>query len=565
MERKFRVMIINPPHVVHRQRPKRACFPFSLGYLGAYLRKYGYEVSLLDAVVEGFNTDVPAGGNLIAYGLRLEEIRERIAAERPDVVGLSCIFHNTYWTTLAVAKVAKEQLGVPYVVVGGTHIAGLPDPVLRNPFVDFMILGEGEYSFRDLLDVLAHGSSAYTDISGLAFRDNDDIVVNPKLNFSTSLDTIPWPARDLLPMEKYIRINSPHGAVTSGERTAEIFTSRGCDRKCTFCASTRALGQLMRDSQGNVTSSRTLTFVGRPVDDVIAELRHLKETYDIRVIQFEDDNLIADKKRVIALMRAMVEQRLDFKWTLPNGLDFSHLDEEIIRWMKRSGCVSIIATIESGDQHTLRHIMKKPINLEKVPPLVRECEREGIDLIGAFIVGMPGETYESVRRTFDFAAKHFLEANIHIFLPLPGTPAFDECREKGYIGMDYLDRMEHDFRIPKVNTPLWTAQELDRFVRRQYLLYFAKAVCRHPVKFIRRYLKAYAAAPSRFLRFFKFWLIRGSTGKVQRPAWGAECEAATIAYSAGDKYLRSEFLIKKGMRIPLDGAGTKRLPAAAVD
>lgn len=548
-----KVMVINPPHVIHRQRPKRACFPFSLGYLGGYLRKHGYPVSLLDAVVEGFETDVEAGGNLIAYGLRLEEIRERIAGERPDVLGLSCIFHNTYWPTLALAKIAKEQLGVPHVVVGGTHICGLPDPVLRNPFIDFMILGEGEYSFKELLEALYSGGGDYSGIGGLAFRHAGEVVVNAKLNFSRSLDGIPWPARDLLPMEKYITINSPHGAVATGARTAEIFTSRGCDRKCTFCASTRMLGQLMRTPGGEVASNRTLTYLGRNVDDVIAEMRHLREAYDIGALQFEDDNFIADKQKVIGIMRAMVEERFDFKWTLPNGLDFSHLDEEIIHWMRRSGCVSVIATIESGDQHTLRHIMKKPIVLEKVPPLVREFERQGIDVIGAFIIGMPGETFESVRRTYRFAADHFLEANVHIFLPLPGTPAYDECRAKGYIGADYLDRMEHDFRIPKVNTPLWTAQDLDAFARRQYLLYFLRVMARHPIKFVLRYWRAYASEPSRLLRFVKFWMIRGGPKGPQRPAWGADLDLEDVAYAVGDKYLRSEFLIKKGMRIPVAG------------
>lgn len=549
MIRRPKVMIVNPPHVIHRQRPKRACFPFSLGYLGAYLRKHDVPVVLLDAVVEGFEMEIPAGGNLIAYGLRLEEIQERIEAERPDVLGLSCIFHNTYWPTLALAKVAKEQLGVPYVVVGGTHIAGLPDPVLRNPFIDFLVLGEGEYTFRALLGALFNGGDR-DSISGLAYRDDDSIVVTPKVNFSGTLDAIPWPARDLLPMEKYIQINSPHGAVATGRRTAELFTSRGCDRKCTFCASTRMLGQLMKTAKGAMTSDRTLTYIGRDMADVVAELRHLKERYDVGAIQFEDDNFIADKPRVIALMQAMVEERFNFKWTLPNGLDFSHLDEEIIHWMKKSGCVSVIATIESGDQHTLRHLMKKPIDLEKVPPLVREFERQGIDLIGAFIVGMPGETYESVRRTFQFAARHFLEANIHIFLPLPGTPAYDECRASGHIGPDYLDRMEHDFRIPKVNTPLWTAVELDRFVRRQYLLYFLKVLLRHPIRFIHRYWQAYAAEPSRLLRFLRFWMIRANPAEAQRPLWGGPALEG-VAYHVGTRYLKSEFLIKKGMRIPM--------------
>src|SRR3989344_5726944 len=110
-----KIMIINPPHIVHKHRPKRACFPFSLGYLGAYLRKHGYDVVLLDAIVEGFDTEVLVEGNLIAYGLTLDEIKERIADAHPDVVGLSCIFHNTYHSSLALAKIAKEDLGVPLV------------------------------------------------------------------------------------------------------------------------------------------------------------------------------------------------------------------------------------------------------------------------------------------------------------------------------------------------------------------------------------------------------------------------------------------------------------------
>ena len=399
-----KIMIINPPHIVHKHRPKRACFPFSLGYLGAYLRKHGYDVVLLDSVVEGYATEISVEGDLIAYGLHPDEIKERIASAKPDVVGFSCIFHNTYHSTLMLARIAKHELGIPMIVVGGTHIAGLPDPVLRYDFVDFLIVGEGEYGFCNLLDAKFRGTCDDKTIPGLGWRDGRYIVVNQKTNFSTTLDDIPWPARDLLPMDKYIEINAPHGAVTTGERTAEIFTSRGCDRKCRFCASTRALGQLTLRLDGTATSGRTVTFIGRNAEDVIEELRHLRDVYDVHTVQFEDDNFIADKERVIRLMRRIVEEDFRFSWTMPNGIDFSHLDDEIIRWMKQSGCVGVIATIESGDQDTLRRIMHKPINLAKVPPLLKELERHKIDVIGGFIGGMPGEARESVKRTLQISS-----------------------------------------------------------------------------------------------------------------------------------------------------------------
>ncbi len=368
--------------------------PLGLAYIAAVLRKAGYPVNLIDPENQDMTYD---------------DVASLIRKEKPDIVGISAATAN-FVNAVKLAKLAREA-GVPIVAAGGIHATSLPEEVLdRHPEIDIVVIGEGEQTMLDLCRAVEGGGEIdYYAIPGLAFRGSTgEIKKSPPRPLLTDLDSLPFPARDFLPMKKYnvqIHLSSVRGV------KATMISSRGCPNHCIFCAAHLTMGHRYRP---------------RNVEAVVDEMEHLVRDYKAEYIQFYDDTFTINYDRTVRMCNAIIKRGLKVKW-------FAHarvntVDEDLLRLMKRAGCTHVSFGIESGNQTILRNI-RKGTTLDQARKAVKASQRAGLKTLSTFMIGNPGETPETIKDTIDFAVE--LNSDIAVFsimVPLPGTEVYNKYK-----------------------------------------------------------------------------------------------------------------------------------------
>lgn len=449
-----RILLIFPPVT----RPKDfssqkvrvgVFFPLGIAYLAAAVEKTGkYEIRILDALIEGdVETGIPLnGGAQLRYGLSDEDIAEAIRKHNPDVVGVSALFSALEYDMANVCTLAKKVNSRIVTVVGGAHPGANAREILeRYPSVDFVCIGEGEESFVEFLDIIQNDENP-SKLDGFGYRVNGKVEVNPKRKFIMDLDTIPFPARHLFNMPKYLEEASPHATFRQKPFT-QMISSRGCPFKCSFCAIENHWGSKQRL---------------RSAENVLEEIDQLVNEYGVREIHFEDDNFTFDHERAMKILNGMIQRGYHLSWNVPSGMAATTLSPELLEKMKESGCYSVSLAIESGNQRVVSKIMRKPINLKTVPALVRKIREVGMDARGFFIVGFPGETKENIRETIDFARELELDwAYFFMFAPLPHTPIYKVCIEKGYLKQEDFDPVT-SFYNAVLTTPEFSPEDVEQ-------------------------------------------------------------------------------------------------------
>ena len=251
----------------------------------------------------------------------------------------------------------------------------------------------------------------------------------------SNLDSVPFPDRDLVDMEAYINIGVPYAPFSYKKRVAQILTTRGCPNKCNFCSTVTYWGRMIR---------------ARSVDNIMQEMRILKDKYRIEEIQFVDDNITFDKRFARALFTEM--KQLDFKWCTPHGLMFNTLDRDLIKLMAESGAYQLTFAIESGSERVLKEIIRKNVNLKMVKDIVEEAHKYDIGVHGMFVTGFPGEREDEIMKTLEFPFwAGFDSVSFFIVNPLPGSDLYDLCKDKGYLVEKYsaMDFKTANIRIPR--------------------------------------------------------------------------------------------------------------------
>lgn len=468
-----KILLIQPPNTIIKGRFRTSEPPLGLGYIAAVLEAEGCNVDILDAAIEGYEYVENVDKRSIYYGLPFAEIKKRIELLKPDVVGVSCLFSPQHKNSIGVCKLAKEVNSNIITVLGGHHPSVFAKEILsEEEDVDFIIKGEGEYPFRELLKRLKE-SMDYSDIDGLAFRKNEKIYDNPKTKFIDDLDELPFPLRKKFQMEKYFKINIPQGVFTKENLNTSVITSRGCSARCIFCATVQHWGRRFR---------------ARSAENVLTEIDELVERYGIKEIRFLDDNLTLDRDRALKLFSALAKRPYKLFWSTPQGVATWTLDEELLAVMKQSGCYRLTLGIESGDQNVLHKIIKKPVDLQRVTYLIKIMRRLGIGIDAFFVIGFPGETKAQIQKTFDFAWKNNIDSvYFQIVTPLPGTELYRIAKEKGYLINDYSFETI-DYSIANIQTPDFTAREIEKMVAKQTLVFHLALIFRNPFEFIRRYV-----------------------------------------------------------------------------
>ncbi len=491
-----KILLVSPTNILNIQDQeyeyKRCSIPLGLTYLAAVTLKEGYEVKILDAVVEDFNNEIEINPQFIRYGLSYQNIKERINNFSPDLVGISCLFSKRANDAHLICKAVKEINNNILTVMGGAYPSSNVKIPLKDKNLDFILAGEAEESFVKLLNNLNLNNNL-EGIERLAFRKNNgEIFYNNSANFITNLDSLPFPALHLLPIEKYFEINN--------DRRLEVVTSRGCPFKCTFCSISSVWGRKYRV---------------RSPENVLEELKELKSKYKIDTIFFEDDNLTLNEERAIEIFNLMIENNLNLKWLPRNGLAIHTLKDNVIELMVKSGCIRAVIAVESGDQSVLDNIIKKNLKLEQVKRVVKEFKKYNIPIEAFFVVGFPRETLKQIKRTFEFA--HSLKVNaLYIFpaMPLPATELYEECVKEKIIN-ENLDLKCFSGMSDLINTEHFKGEELKKMIKRELAKHrqnftqnsLKERFKKNPVKFIIKQVIAFLKNPYKKIKvFFKILL-----------------------------------------------------------
>lgn len=426
-----------------------------LGYIAAVLQKAGVEVKIVDALMMGWHNRVKVQDNIIRIGLNFKDIQKIIEDYAPDMVGVNSLFTKQRQNAHEIYRLAKEVNPDIVMVAGGAHPTVLPEMVLADDNVDFVVLGEGENTILDIIKII-EGKENNLQLDGIGLKKDGKSVVFPKTKFIQDIDSIPLPAWDVMNLESYFGLKSSHGR-RHHSRFMPIMTSRGCGAGCTFCSAHRVWGKRYRM---------------RSCENIVEEMRQLKDKYGIEELMFEDDNLTLNIKRAEKIFDSMIEENFNFAWDTPNGIAAFALTEPVIMKMKKSGCYKMNLALESGSQYVLDHIIKKPIKLNKVKPLVEYAKKIKLGVSIYLIIGMPGETLDQIKETFRLAEElEIYQPHISVATPYPGTELYDSCVKNGYINSAFnLDDLF--IRSFCITTDDWNGEDLKRALKngRKYLL-----------------------------------------------------------------------------------------------
>jgi len=345
---------------------------------------------------------------------------------KPDLVGVSSISTEYFNVTQHTIALIRKYLPETVIVLGGLIPTVMIEEAMKDKNVDYWIIGEGEQSFPLLIEKLRKGSKNFSDVSGLAYWQDDTAIIN-KMEFISNLDEVPFPDySDVVgaTLKDYgnIKFKYAPGLLARNYPSAMTITSRGCPYKCIFCA-------------GKTVSGEKVRF--RSAGNVLEEINDLYKQ-GIREVIFLDDHFLANRSRAIKIMNGILENYKDMTWKCVNVTAWL-LDEEILKLMYESGCNQITVSIESGNQYVLTKIIKKPINLDKIPNKLDLAKSIGFEIIANFVIGFPGETWEQIRETFRYAERLNVDiVNFHIATPLPQTELMNICLKNKLLPDDYL-------------------------------------------------------------------------------------------------------------------------------
>ena len=436
-----RVLLISLPAVleeVDTYLEDGHSFHLGLAYLAAVLQTHGLEVTILDSYAEDrFNLRSDVEPGWLELGLSDEQILNRVASADPDLVGITVPFSCQH--DLAVKLAAKIKSRFPHVVLvaGGNHITGYVDDKALEIF-DYRILGEGEYALLELIRSLSRGGEE-RPLAGVLPRGKQQSSRAPNIQ---NLDQLPFPALDLLPLEKIWG---------SGKRWINMIGTRGCIYRCVFCSIHTVMGHTIRH---------------RSVENIISEIACWKRKYDIQEIYFEDDNLTVNHRWAKSLFQAIADRKFGIRLHVRNGVRADSLDEEILKLMKAAGFQDISISPESGSQNTLTNIIHKKQNIEDSLRALTLARKLNLGVNSFFVMGFPEETWDDLEQTVQFA-RYLRDLGgsgfwISLVTPFPGTELYENYRRAGHLpdSFDFRKLRSVDY---VVQNPHYSARDLKAF------------------------------------------------------------------------------------------------------
>ena len=397
-----------------------ACaFPLGLGYIAAVLEE-DHDVKVIDVCAEKLDDDL---------------LSKKISKIDPEIVGITSDTLS-FQRAIEIAQIVKQINKEIIVVIGGAHANALPAYPLKYDCFDISVHGEGERTVIELWNRIEKGKS-YEDVKGIAFRKNDEIVINPRQELIENLDELPFPARHLFPMDKY---SAEFRLYVSP--IYSVGTSRGCPFSCAFCSN-------------NVIFGKKYRF--RSPKNVVNEIELLIDEYGAKGIYFREDIFTMYKKRVIEICNEIKERKLEFKWFCESRVDT--INEEMLRSMKNAGCELVWFGVESGTQKILDYVHKQ-ITIEQSRAAFRLCKKIKLRAGASFLIGVPGENIEDIYKTIEFAKELKPEfAGFNIFTGYPSSLLYE------YVVKNRLYEKDIGHGILIIKTDEFNREKLEKIQR----------------------------------------------------------------------------------------------------
>ncbi|MEM3101461.1 MAG: radical SAM protein [Candidatus Nitrosotenuis sp.] len=375
-----------------------ARLPIGLLSIAAIPYQMGYKIKIIDQRVD------KAWRQTLSEALKKE----------PICVGITSMTGKQILYGIEAAKIVREKSKVP-IVWGGVHVTLMPEQSIENPYVDIIVIGEGDYTFAELVEAIAKGESLKT-IKGIYYKENGRIIKNPERPFIKNLDELPELPYELVNIDAY-------SSLKIEGRSLDFVTSRGCSFRCSFCYNNYFNKSMWRSFSAKETVRRLKNFVRR---------------YNVRTVYFQDDNFFNNLKRIREILIGIINEGLKIKWgTLGLRIDTAaRIDDELFQLMVDSGCINVDIGVESGSRRILDMIDKR-ITIEDVFKVNKRIAKYPFIIKYTFIIGFPTETKEERVSTIKTALaltkenKHAYTP-IFVYTPYPGTPMYEFALKNGF-------------------------------------------------------------------------------------------------------------------------------------
>ena len=419
----MKITLINPPYPpsVHSHPP---FIPLGLAYLGAVAEKAGHQVTIIDCQAER---------------LTYEAFSARIAQTSSDVIGVTATT-LLYKSAMKLITIAKQTQPQATTMLGGSHGTFWDENALNEyPSLDIVVRREGEQTFIELLEKLQTQASL-TNVLGITYRNGDKITRNADRPFIEDLDSIPFPAHHLMPLESLKR---------DGKILFPLISSRGCVFWCDFCSTVRMFGRGYRM---------------RSPKNVVDEMQLIHDKYGVKQVTFYDDAFTVDRNRVLKICEELHSRKLDMMWDCGTRVDM--VDRELMKTMRSAGCFAVWLGVESGSEAILG-AMNKRIKLDQTRVAYKTAHEVGLMTIANVVLGFPGETEKTARETIRFVKElNPDDVGFYVATPYPGTPMYEEVKKNGWLRVTDFDR--YDTAGPTFETPSLSMETLAKLRYKAY-------------------------------------------------------------------------------------------------
>lgn len=422
-------------------------FPLQLSALSAFIKKHGHESRLLPLITErGMEQE------------HFDELKKTIEEFKPDYAAFST-YETAFPWIKKLCDYIKENWPEIITVAGGYYATLAPMDVISHPHIDVICRGEGEFPLEELLD----SDGAKTDIRNLWFKNGDEVIKNPVRPLMEDLDNLPFPDRDFLDYQAHLDL------IGVGDGTIKVMATRGCLYNCTYCSN-----QYLKAIYPN--QHKYLRY--RSPENVIEELKLLKQKYRFDKVGFHDDNLTLDDEWLKTFLD-LYKKEVDIPFYCASRVE--RCTDEVLDMLKNSGCYLMLFGIESGNEIYRKNMMKRFMSNAMIIDTFKRARKRGILTWSFSMVGLPNETRKMILETMVLNLKcnpDFVMASI--FYPLKGTELGDLCYKNGWVNEERKER---------INSYAW-----DTILDHPYLSHFEIKAA--------KYLNAFTAIRSAF-----FWKI----------------------------------------------------------